>query len=260
MVTSEGLWAASRRARLSTARALSNADLNAIHEELCLGRAEPGWPYGSATSINPLLVILGPSPGNSPKPGDGHFVTREAFALPTAGVPHPGLSYDDPRGYWNKVKGLARTFLDADGELGDDSLALFGTMNLSTEASGSATDVHISAPFMRWVLETIRDGLRPRVVLLLGLRALLRKNRELSTLFEDAFKRLDVRSPHQEYTLEEYRDRRLVFREWGLITPHGSPLLLVDWPQHPSRSPFTNAYWWSVACAQFSARRASLIE
>ena len=257
---SEGPWAASRRARLLTARALSNADLNAIHKELCLGRTESGWPYGSATSINPLLVVLGPSPGNSPKHGDSHFVTREPVALPTAGVAHPGLSYDDPRGYWNKVKGLARTFLDADGELGDNALALFGTMNLSTAASGSAADLDISAPFMRWVLATIRDGLRPRVVVLLGLRTLIRKKRELSTLLGDAFEGLEVQRPHREYALEEYQDRRLVFREWDLITPHGSPLLLVDWPQHPCRSPFTNVYWWSVACEQFSARHDSLIE
>ena len=55
-------------------------------------------------------------------------------------------------------------------------------MNLSTAASGSAADLDISAPFIRWVLATIRDGLRPRVVVLLGLRTLIREKRELSTL------------------------------------------------------------------------------
>ena len=80
MATSNDLWTASRTARLSRARALTSDELNAIHEGLCRSRAVPGWPYGSATSINPLLVILGPSPGNSPRRGDHHFVTRGPFA------------------------------------------------------------------------------------------------------------------------------------------------------------------------------------
>lgn len=260
MAPGDGPWAASRSARLASARALTIEDLAEIHDELCRGRRDPGWPYGSATSINPLLVVLGPSPGNSPKRGDPHFETREPFALPTAGKPHPGASYDDPRGYWNKVRALARTVLDADGALGEDTLALFGTMNLSTEASGNASDASISAPVARWVLVTIRDGLRPRVLVLFGLRTLLKRNRALSALFEDAFRGLDMRHAHREYALEEYRERRLTFREWDLTAREGAPLLLVDWPQHPNRVPFTITHWWRTACRQFSERHRCLIE
>ena len=256
-MTSDEIWDASRRARLSSARALTSEALNAIHDDLRRGRVEPGWLYGSATSINPLLVILGASPGNSPRRGDRNFVTREPFGLPTAGKPHPGVFYPDSTGYWDKVKVLAQILVDHDGTLGDDALALLGTMNLATAASASASDVQIDDSFARWVLATIRDGLRPRVLVLLGLRGRLK---ELSRLFADAFEGFDVRRPHHEYVLERYQTKRLVFREWELAGHHGSPMLLVDWPQHPSRSPFSDPLWWRVACEQFAARRSSLFE
>ena len=252
-------WAESRSARLSSARALTGESLGEIHEALCGGREEPGWPYGSATSINPLVVVLGPSPGSSPRRGDRHFVTREPFALPTAGEPHPGVWYDDPRGYWRKVRLLARTLIDADDAFGDDALALFGTMNLSTAASGSASDAKLCASFARWALATIRDGLRPRVLVLLGLRTLLRSSHGLSVLFEEAFGGLDSRHPHREWRLDAYRKRYLSFREWDLTTPRGEPLLLVDWPQHPNRSPFTSARLWLAACREFAQRHRPLM-
>ena len=257
MAISYELWGASRTERLSSARSLASDELSAIHDNLRRGRTDPGWPYGSATSINPLLVILGASPGNSPKRDDRHFVTREPFEPPTAGKPHSGVFYSDSTGYWDKVKVLARILLDADGSLGDDALALFGTMNLATVASASASDVQIDDAFARWVLATIRDGLRPRVLVLLGLRGRLK---ELSRLFADIFEGFDVRHPHHEYALEKYQAKRLVFREWEFPGNHGSPLLLVDWPQHPSRSPFSDPRWWRAACEQFAARRSSLIE
>ena len=152
---------------------------------------------------------------------------------------------------------LARTLLDADGSIGPDSLALLGTMNLATAASAKASGVQIDDSFARWVLATIRDGPRPRVLVLLGLRGRLK---ELSRLFADTFEGFDVRHPHHEYALEKYQTKRLVFREWEFSGNHGPPLLLVDWPQHPSRSPFSDPRWWRVACEQFAARRSSLIE
>ena len=136
--------------------------------------------------------------------GDEGYVTRKPHELPTAGVAHPGVWYRDGTRYWYKVRRLARTFLDGDGALGDDALALFGTMNLSTKASGSANDVDIETGFGQWVLETVRDGLRPRVLILIGLRGKLREHRRF---FESAFGGLDVRRPHRQYRFAAYERR-----------------------------------------------------
>ena len=264
MAINNELWGASRTARLSSARALTSEDLNAIHDNLRRGLTEPGWPYGSATSINPLVVVLGASPGKSPQLGDRNCETRKSFDLPTAGKPHCHvLSYKDTRGYWDKMRTLGRTLLDADDTHGEDALALFGTMNLSTAANSRASDVRVGHQFARWVLDTIRNGLRPRVLVLLGLRTRL-KERELSRLFEDVFIGVDLRKPKREYALGI--DPSFAFREWDLESTQGSPLLLVDWPQHSGKPPFVDrdGHKWQEACAQFreeiKARDPTLIE
>ena len=250
--TSNALWGGSRTGRLASARALTSEDRNAVHEALCRGCPEPVWPYGSATSINPLLVVLGASPGNSPQRGDRNFVTREPFLLPTAGEPHPGVFYPDSTGYWDKVRMLARVLLDGDDLLDDAAQALLGTMNLSTAASGRASEVDFEDSFARWVLTTIRDGLRPRVLVLLGLKGRLKPRKALSRLFEDVFGDFDVQRPERRYPLDVAPS--YAFREWDLETADGSPLLLVEWPQHPVRPPLKGADMWREACEQFTKR------
>ena len=84
MATNDALWGASRTARLASARALTDDELKAIRGDLRRGLTEPGWPYGSATSINPLVAVLGASPGTSPERGDRNYEAREPFDLPTA--------------------------------------------------------------------------------------------------------------------------------------------------------------------------------
>ena len=93
-------------------------------------------------------------------------------------------------------------------------------------------------------------GLRPRVLVLLGMRGLLEENRELSRLFEDTFDGFNVRKPHSTYRFEEYQRKRFVFREWNSVTVQGSPLWLVDWPQHASQHPFTIIDMWRAASEQ----------
>ena len=258
MTGNSDLWSESRSMRLAAAKGLRGSELANLHQTLCGDRSEAGWPYGCPTSINPFLLLLGPSPGASPMAGDEDYVTRPPYELPTAGVAHPGVWYRDGTGYWNKVRHLARTFVDADGTLGDDALALFGTMNLSTKASGSASDVDIETDFGKWVLETIRDGLRPRVLVLMGLRGKFRRHRRF---FESAFANLDVRQPHREYRFAEYERKNLSFKEWDLVTPEGFAMLLVDWPQHPVKAPFTGVEtdWWGLACEQFSDLHRNLL-
>ena len=62
------IWTDSIAARLSSARTLSDGALAALHNGLCEGCPVTPWPYGNATSINPLLVTLGASPGRLAKP------------------------------------------------------------------------------------------------------------------------------------------------------------------------------------------------
>ena len=248
------IWGGSISERLSGARALSVSALNAVHADLCQDCPVAVWPYGNATSINPLLVTLGPSPGGSPNRGDP-APAGKPLELPTVGVRHPHTTYEDERKFWPKVRLLARTVVQAGTTSIEDSYALFGNMNLDSSRSGEASGVQIDPVFGEWVLSTIRDGLRPRIVICLGLKS----KPEAIRLLAQAFGEFDIAKPHTEHPLECYKKTRLVFREWDCTGPTGNQIKIVLWPQHPSRSPFTNLETWQGACQEFADRHRCLI-
>lgn len=246
------IWGDSIGERLRGARALSESALAAVREDLCRGCPVRPWPFGNATSINPLLVTLGPSPGASPNRADTGL-DSEPWELPTAGVRHSRTTYEDGRGYWRKIRLLARTMVKAESASCEDAYALFGNMNLDPGRSGQASDVQIDERFGTWVLRTIRDGLRPRFVVCLGLRGKPAAMDLLAQVFE-----VDSSRPHTE-PLKCYQRRRLTFLEWDCAGSAGNAIKLVLWPQHPSRAPFTNVETWRDACEEFADRYRCLI-
>lgn len=250
--TSPDLWCESASRRLSSARSLADSQLDAIQKALCEGCPVPIWPYGNATSINPLLVTLGVSPGDSPEAGDN---TPAPLKLPPAGRPHSHVSYQDPRGYWDKIRHLARAMTTPPGGSETDAYALFGNMNLDPGRCGDAASVDVNRTFAEWVLRTIRWGLRPRWLVCLGLKVKLDQDRSLRDVFESIFQ-LNLRNPDEQYLL---RDSRYYFREWALHTGTDHPLTVVFWPNHPSRHPFMDFSRWCDACEQFKVRHAGQI-
>ena len=177
------IWGDSSSERVSSARSLSGSTLAAVHEDLCEGCPVPVWPDGNATSINPLVVTLGPSPGGSPDRGV-EDPAGKALQLPTAGVRHPHTTYEDKRGFWRKIRLLARTVVQSGTTSSEDSYALFGNMNLDPNRSGKASDVRIDPVFGEWVLRAIRDKLRPRFVICVGLKSKPEAVRLLSQAFD----------------------------------------------------------------------------
>lgn len=248
------LWCQSASRRLSSARSLAVSQLDAIQKALCEGCPVPTWPYGNATSINPLLVTLGVSPGDSPEAGDD---TPAPLELPPAGRPHPHVqNYKDRPRYWNKVRHLARAMATPPGGSETDAYALFGNMNLDPRRNRDASRVKVNPDFAEWVLRTIRWGLRPRWLVCLGLKGKLDRGSSRQ-VFESIFE-LNVSKPDEEYQL--IADPAYRFREWEVRTG-GEPLTVVFWPQHPSRPPFGGNFTrWCDACEQFKVRHAGQID
>jgi len=155
------LWGDSIQKRLRAARQLSKPELESMIGNILKRCPLPSWPYGNSTSINPLIVTLGASPGGSPSGED-----CDKPKAPTAGVRHPGTKYNDGKHYWDKVRFLVRRLLMTKGAIDeDDAYALFGNMNLDYCQSGDASKVQFKPDFGRWVLETIRDDYRPRLLI-----------------------------------------------------------------------------------------------
>jgi len=254
------IWGNSKSLRLKKARALTPPELKVIHDDLCRGCPETPWPYGNTTSINPLMATLGVSPGNSPNPDDTEFDSRGPQPLPPGGSPHPGMYYKDTKRYWDKMRHLAETTLTpADGSK-THSYALFANVNLDTGASGQAEKVAIDPEFASWVLKSIRDRLRPRFLIGLGLNGYLENNTAVREIFEDTFEGFRLSRPHQEHLFRGYARRRYRFREWDVRGPNGNDIKIVFWPQHPSRAPFTNFGLWRTACEEFQTRHGDILE
>ena len=167
----DDLWSDSISRRLGAARTLDEAALAAVHAELCEGCPVEPWPYGNATSINPLVVTLGPSPGGPPTRGVADLAGTR-LPPPTAGSPHPHPhpDYLHRSTFWKKIRWLACALLQRETMSSEDAYALFGNMNLDPQRSGSASEVQVDSAFGTWVLRTIRDRLRPRLVICFGLR------------------------------------------------------------------------------------------
>ena len=108
------LWSVSGRERIEAAKRLSRDKLDDIRRRMYRDCPSDTPPRGMQTSINPLLVVLGQSPGGSRA---GALRPRPLAA--TAGEPHPDIMGDDTRLYWRKARHLATQ--------GDCTLAEVGT-------------------------------------------------------------------------------------------------------------------------------------
>jgi hypothetical protein len=163
------LWSDNPRERL--AAALDSATVDDWPGRISESAPMKPWPYGMPTSINPFVVFLGPSPGNSPAPGDADYSRRPPYAMPTAGVPHPKLDYRDPEGYWDRVRELGSMVVQAHSPRMSESatLALIGQLNLGTGAFGQAKNAPLEPDYCRCVPEVVLDYLKPSYLILLGL-------------------------------------------------------------------------------------------
>jgi hypothetical protein len=93
-------------------------------------------------TVNPYVVFLGASPGNSPVAGDSGYLTRESYELPTAGIPHPGIYYPDLRHYFDRIRELGQIIIQsrAPGLTEPQTHALLGQLNLGTGGFGLAAN------------------------------------------------------------------------------------------------------------------------
>ena len=99
--------------RLRAAHQLSKPELEPMIGNILSRYPVEHWPYGNSTSINPLMVTLGPLQGGSPNGGD-----------------------------WDQVCFLVTRLLMTKRALDeDDAYPLFGNMNLDFHQSGDASGV-----------------------------------------------------------------------------------------------------------------------
>ena len=252
----EGLWSSSPTRRLQAASALTPQQLSQIHKSMLVDAPNGKWPHGQSTSVNPLVVVLGPSPGASPQAGDEADPYDKPQILPTVG-PHPVLSaYDDGRRFFESCRTLFATILSNQHSDRQNSLALGGIMNLNPYREGNSINVKFDPSFARWVLKLISDHLKPRFLICLGLKGRIRG--DAKHIFEDAFSGLNFQNA-RSVTFDAYEEKRLTFNEMEIPNRGENPMLMVSWPNHSSRVPFTNSDLWLKSCEEVRDRHRHLI-
>lgn len=212
------------------------------------------WPYGMPSSINPFVIFLGPSPGNSPPVSDDIHeapTPYTPYGLPTFARAHEGLYVRDTRKYWDRVRKLGSMIVQARSpELSETQAhALIGQLNLGTGQFGKATDAPLDPRYCQWVPEVVLDYLRPSYVILLGLRALLGRP---GTGFDPLNRlKIDWNNPDQCFPFTAHKTSQYTFRVWNRKRPDGKGIRFVQWPQHPSRAPMTKDSIWKESACEF---------
>jgi len=211
------------------------------------------WPFGMPTSIEPRVVIIGASPGNSPERGRGSADAgaTPGYAPPTYGRAHQGFYYRDTSHYWVKVRNLCLAVVHCyrPGLSEDDALAYSGHFNLGTGSTGTASICVVEPGIVTWLSGLLGSVLPVRVVVGVGLNALLR-DPHVVRLWNDApgGLRVDWSAPQRSAPFQGYR-----FRLWEARRADGESVLVCLWPNHPSRNPFTGPVGptWLAAVDQF---------
>ena len=185
---------------MAAARALSEPALTRALARLRADLPLVDWPYGFATSINPLLMTLGVSPGSA-RSWKGRDPAKDPFDAPTAGRPHPHLTaMRRATPFVDRIRYLARTVLRIESLTEEDAYALFGNVDLDAGRSGTERNVRLDPEFAGWVLRAIRRYLRPRHPVRLGMKV----HRDVARLLEQAFDGFERAKPDREYPFHSY--------------------------------------------------------
>ena len=87
----------------------------------------------------------------------------------------------------------------------------------------------------------------------------MKGNRTVAELLKVAFVGFDRETPCAVHRFEGYPRSDLTFEEWEVIGPNGNRILIVYWPQHPRRAPFSSPEYWRRACREFAGRHGGRI-
>jgi hypothetical protein len=219
-------------------------------DDLLAGSALRAWPFGMPTSIAPLVVVIGVSPGNSPNASEVEIAPARPYPEPTFAQPNPGLFYLDRSHYWKKVRELmmmAVSRYDFDLEMKPDlALALCGHLNLGVNLAGRGTFAAVDDDITRWVSRVVKH-MRPRLIVGLGLVGLLvnppaaerARAERLRQAWEDGGM---ITAWDAAWRIEgaNVNGHPYAFRYQTTLIDNDVTSILL-WPNHPSRAPFAGA-------------------
>ena len=244
------LWSSIPLDRLNSARQISESERKEIIREISITSPIKPWPFGMPTSVNPFVLTIGPSPGKSPNRADT-VLNKLPYSAPTCGTPHQKIYYEDTKGFWKKSRYLYQSFIRKHSSTLSvkECMAISGNLNFGVGLSGEASVGLIEKKFAEWIPIVTVDYLKPRFIILLGLNTILKDRKVNNWLSSSGRWDINFQKPDDEIQFEGYQKKRFLYRLWKY--PHGK---IVMWPQHPSRSPFTNNSIWEDSVKEGTAK------
>lgn len=212
------------------------------------------WPYGFPASLDPKLIIIGVSPGNSP------YQPTEENKEPTEFQSEPGIIdsknshyyYPDKKSYWKKIRFLSHAYFSSSTEnISEfDSLSLTTHINLGEESAGKATANDAQEEFVKWASTLTNTIHNPDTVILLGLKTIIRNDR-ISKWWNHANGLIiDWKKPTSTTPFPS-KSRTYRFEEWQVTNSHHTKIRVILWPNHPSRAPFGGMEGWERSVLEY---------
>ena len=178
----------SYRTFLNDLRALPGEEIDRRRVALCetTPKRLPKWPIGMPASLDPKLVLIGPSRGGSPMAGDAGNAPGYT-SVPSVKISRPRqrpvpktleshFYYPDTSRHWEKVRYLVHQFCLREGSIRSeaDALSLCSHFNLSNKRAGKASEALPERDVTRWVSQLLKTVHNPDLVVLFGLSKSLR--------------------------------------------------------------------------------------
>lgn len=239
-------------------KSLSTAEVEKKANQLVATTPEGVWPDGFPASIDPKLLLIGVSYGNSPEKkvddkyqnGKKHYKSRPCAIKDQ----DSHFYYKDTSHYWEKLRYLSlsyfRHFYKTFSEI--DAISLTTSINLGTGSDGKATVANVEEEYVKWASKLINYIYNPDIVVLFGLWGIFKENEEVRQWWNHKSGiKIDWENPGYPPHEFNVNGRNYKYRVWSVTNSNGHQIKVVTWPNHPSRHPFRNIEWWKKSVDQF---------
>lgn len=235
---------------------MSGEEQDERRNELIQTTPEKCWPEGMPASIDPKLVLIGVSYGNSPsieaedsyKKDGSYFFSEPCVVKPD----NSHFYYPDTRRYWLKLRYLSHSYFKMhDSNITEnEAISLTSHFNLGTGSAGMATVKDVEEPYVKWVSNLLDKIHSPDIVILFGLNGILGVD-EIFGWWNQTGLSVNWKKPDNSFLLSSYSKKNYMFREWSAINSNGHTMRLVMWPNHPSRHPFSSFELWKQSVDEY---------
>ncbi len=229
-------------------RGLSKDEVAKKQAELIASTPEKQWPDGFPASIDPKLVIVGVSAGNSPDVAAEESRQRgEAYFESAPSVDKSESShfyYPDGRRYWRKIRLLVTAFAqDNSPSMSEkDALAVSTAINLGTGSAGRATRESVEESYVKWASKFLNQYSNPDCVIFVGLKNIL-SCPDVAKWWNDGGLIVDWRKPDHVLPFKSGAIN-FWFRQWNVRNANQHAFRLIQWPTHPSQRAFWSIEEW----------------